>query len=71
MKEKTIRNLCQKKGFGKCELFVKFFMARFPKEEDDIHSYCEEWIDRFMTSNPIVYMDEKSKDVYLNLVNEG
>jgi hypothetical protein len=65
MKEKIIRMLADKKGMNKPDLFVRFFMRRFPDESDRIHSYCEEWIDRFMSGNPIGYMDNESKKIYL------
>ena len=64
MKEETIRMLCDKKGLKKVDLFVRFFMGRFPEESDRIHSYCNEWIDRFMSGNPLVYMDGESKRIY-------
>lgn len=68
MKEDTIRMLCNKKEMGNEDLFVKFFMARFPNESDRIHSYCNEWIDRFMSGNPIGYMDSESLRIYKELI---
>ena len=65
MKEETIRMLADKKGMKDIDLFVRFFMKRFPKENDNIHSYCNEWIDRFMSGNPIRYMDLHSKRIYI------
>ena len=72
MKEETIEKLCKEKGMdkNKTDLFIKFFMKRFPNESDNIHSYCNEWIDRFMTGHPIVYMDSQSKKIYLEVENE-
>ena len=67
MEEKTIRMLCNSKWMIDSDLFVKFFMKRFPNESDDIHSYCNEWIDRFLTGTPINYMDIQSKDIYLKI----
>ena len=64
MKEETIRTLCKKKGFKDCDIFVKFFMLRFPDESDRIHSYCNEWIDRFMNGDPTGCMDGYSKKCY-------
>ncbi len=61
MKEETIRMLADKKGMSNVDLFVRFFMRRFPKEHDQIHS----WIDRFMSGNPIRYMDSHSKRIYI------
>ena len=68
MKEETIRMLCKNKGFDDTELFIKFFSTRFPNESDRIHSYCNEWIDRFMSGNPIRYMDLESRSVYKRLI---
>ena len=70
MEEKTIRMLCTEKGMKNSELFIRFFMQRFPNESDRIHSYCEEWIDRFMSGNPVCYMDEESKKVFKLLIEE-
>ncbi len=70
MEEKTIRTLCKEKGMiclDRVYIFVKFFMERFPNESDNIHSYCNEWIDRFMTNHPETYMDGHSLSIYNRL----
>ena len=64
MKEETIKTLCKEKGLINPDLFVKFFMKRFPTESDDIHSYCNEWIDRFMSGSPEEHMDSQSLEIY-------
>lgn len=70
MKEEIIRMLANKKGLRNQDLFVRFFIRRFPNENDNIHSYCNEWIDRFMSGNPLVYMDDQSKRIYLEELNK-
>lgn len=69
MEEKTIIMLCEHKGMRNPDLFIKFFMKRFPNESNDIYSYCNEWIDRFMGGNPIGSMDIQSKKIYFDLLN--
>ncbi len=69
MKQETIRMLCKTKGLKNEELFVKFFSKRFPNESDRIHSYCNEWIDRFMGGNPVAYMDSQTKAVYEEVIH--
>ena len=68
IEEKTVIMLCDKKGMRNSDLFVKFFMKRFPNESNEIHSYCCEWIDRFMSGNPVPYMDIQSKKIYIDLI---
>ena len=67
MQEKTIRMLCDKKKVKTPVLFVKFFMKRFPNESDNIHSYCNEWLDRFNSGHPENYMDNKSLKIFNEL----
>ena len=64
MKESIIRTLCENKELGNPNVFVKFFMLRFPNESDKIHSYCNEWIDIFMSGDPKRYMDQDSQKCY-------
>ncbi len=70
MKEEIIRKLCNKKGLKNIDLFVAFFSKRFPNESDKITSYCNEWIDRFMSGNPAGYMDNVSNKIYMELVEK-
>lgn len=68
MKEETIREICKENGLIDCEVFVKFFMRRFPDESDKIYSYCNEWINRFLSGNPTEYMDSDSLRIYKELI---
>jgi len=70
MKKSTIKRLCDAKGFNRPELFIEFFSLRFPDESDRIESYCNEWIDRFMSGSPEIYMDSESKSIYLSLLSK-
>ncbi len=47
-------------------LFVEFMNKRFPTELHD--SYAKEWADRFMSGNPVVYMDGLSKSIFKELL---
>lgn len=68
MKEEELRKIIGERLTGnQRELFVKFFQKRFPNESARIESYTNEWIDRFMSSNPMGYMDKLSKEIYLDL----
>ena len=67
MKKERIKQLCKEKGMMESSLFVEWFSRRFPNESDRITSYVNEWIDRFMSDNPIGYMDNESKIIYLRL----
>lgn len=68
MKRETIIKLCEENGLRNHLLFVEFFSKRFPNESDRIHSYCIEWIERFKTGNPRIYMDKFSLKVYEDLL---
>lgn len=47
-------------------LFSKFMVSRFPNETD--YAYIKEWAKRFKTGNPVEYMDNASKAVYVSLI---
>ena len=50
-------------------LFCRFMALKFPFEE--IHQkYIREWKSRFMTGNPLEYMDTETKKAYLQAVKE-
>ena len=66
MKEENIRNIAYKKGMKHMDLFVKFILKRFPNELSP--SYIGEWADRFLSGDPICYMDSKSKEIYKSLI---
>jgi len=69
MKKETIEKLCKKHNFESL-VFVEWFMRRFPNEPDNVHSYCEEWIERFKTGQPEVFMDNKSLEIYFQVLSE-
>lgn len=65
-----IRTIADKKGLRDSSLLEKFFAIRFPSEMDE--SYIGEWVTRFMSGNPVCYMDILSKKSYLKaIVGEG
>ncbi len=68
MKEEIIRKVAKEVGLTNEDLFVKFFSKRFPNENDKILSYVTEWAGRFMSGNPVAYMDEQSKKIYMDLL---
>lgn len=49
--------------------FVLFMKLRFPKELDE--GYIREWKSRFMTGNPLPYMDFFTVKCYLQAVLES
>lgn len=69
MKVETIRKIGEMSGLEgyKLEQFIVFFDSRFPNENDEIHSYCQEWANRFKVNNPEVFMDSLSQDIYYGL----
>lgn len=72
-KEEPIRKyygIANEKGMGNNELYAKFMVARFPERGEYTDSYDYEWADRFMSGNPTVYMDGKSKAIYMKLLKE-
>jgi len=71
MRKETIIKLVNEKGMRNSDLFIKFFMTRFPDESDRIYSYCNAWIDRFMSGDPTNYMDNDSLKIYLDLIVNG
>lgn len=68
MNEIQLREMVNDKLGNKKELFIKFFMSRFPNENPNITSYVNEWIDRFNGGNPSIYMDESSLEIYNKLL---
>ena len=68
MKETELNGLCIKKEFkGNYDLFVKWFMLRFPNELCE--SYVNEWIDRWMSGTPTSYMDNESLALYIKVIS--
>ena len=60
--------LASKKGIRNPALFVAFIIRRFPDE--GCESYVVEWADRFLSGNPIPYMDSTSKSIYVKCIDE-
>ncbi len=69
MEEEQIRKIAREKGMRNEELFVRFMQIRFPNEQSP--DYVGEWADRFLSGDPTVYMDDKSKEAYLQAINRG
>ena len=63
-----IRTIADKKGLRDSSLLEKFFAIRFPNEMNE--SYIGEWVTRFMSGNPIGYMDSISKNSYLMAISD-
>lgn len=53
-------------GMRNNELFTSFMLMRFPHEQS--YSYIEEWAYRFVSGNPVCYMDKESKEAYIKLL---
>ena len=66
MKIEEVRKIAIKKGITNYDLFVDFIMKRFPNEL--MESYVSEWADRFLSCNPVAYMDSTSKEIYISLL---
>lgn len=55
-------------------LVTEFFKRRFPKKNLQFEKECGyfgEWVERFKRGSPEAFMDEESKKVYLEILNEG
>ena len=62
-----LREIAIEEGLKHYDLFVDFMTKRFPSESDPY--YVAEWARRFMSGDPVSYMDSPSKEVYLNLLD--
>lgn len=69
MNKEKIREIAEHQGMKNTDLFIAFFSERFPNESNEVSSYCSEWVDRFMSGNPMVYMDGDSKKIYRDLIS--
>ena len=69
MKKENIRKAGKNAGLEPktLKVFVEFFAKRFPNESDNIQSYVNEWANRFK-GNPVLYMDEESKNIYYEVL---
>jgi len=63
-----VREIAYEEGMKHTEIFERFMSERFPSERDPY--YVAEWARRFMSGNPIVYMDGPSKAIYLRLLQD-
>jgi hypothetical protein len=68
MNRENLRILAEKKGLKNPTLFLNFMNERFPKEAHE--TYVNEWIERFLTGNPLPYMDPTTKAAYIKVINE-
>ena len=66
MEQEKLNELCNKNGLRDYDLFVKWFIKRFPNEQHE--SYVLEWIGRFKGGSPTNYMDKQSLEIYMNLI---
>jgi len=50
---------------GRLKRFIHFFSNRFPDESESIHSYAQQWAQRFK-GDPACYMDKDSMNIYFS-----
>ncbi len=62
MEEEKIRKITLEHPSVNAEVFVPFFMERFPLET--MESYVRDWCRRFERGTPEVYMDLESTIIY-------
>jgi len=56
------------------KLVTIFFQRRFPDKDIEFEKkvgYFQEWVKRFETGEPEIYMDEESLSVFDKMVSEG
>ena len=68
MEIERIRKIAIEKGLKNTKLFEKFITQRFPEEESE--EYIGEWAKRFLRGRPMDYMNKKSKDIYIEILQE-
>lgn len=68
MDKTKIEIIARRKGMKNVVVFVEFFSTRFPNENNEIESYVSEWVDRFLTGNPMAFMDIYSKKIYKKII---
>jgi len=61
-----VREIARRMKLWNSELFERFIMERFPDEGSE--TYIGEWADRFLSGNPVCYMDDESKEAYLKVI---
>jgi len=52
---------------NRLELFVNFFLVRFPSCQDE--GYCITWIDRFRSGHELIYSDRVSRGLLVGMAN--
>ena len=62
----NVEAVARTKGLG--HMFVEFMELAFPKEQD--MSYINEWANRWLTGEPVIFMDSERKAVYLKLLKK-
>ena len=67
MRGHILYSVANKFGMRNSDLYVKFMVERFPKETHI--DYMREWAFRFMSGNPIAYMDSVSTEIYNKIIN--
>jgi len=50
------------------DLVREFFQKRFGRSPESDPGYYQEWVDRFASGHPEVWMDSKSKEIYKSLL---
>lgn len=60
-----MRQLCNEEGLINYDKFIEWFMKRFPNE--CCESYFCEWVGRFKSGDPVAYMDNDSKRLYVEV----
>jgi len=65
---RELYGVANKVGMRINELYAEFMIKRFPNERSI--SYMREWAFRFMSGNPVSYMDNESLDIFKGLIDK-
>jgi hypothetical protein len=68
LSEQLISEIADKEGIINTKLFVAFMNKRFSGERSP--QYVAEWARRFVSGNPVTYMDSESKKAYEECVRD-
>ena len=66
LSKESIDIIGQKSGLSDTSIFTKFIQIRFPEEKSI--DYISEWAFRFISGNPIKFMDRYSRQVYQTII---
>lgn len=66
---RQLYGIANKKGMRSNETFAEFMIKRFPNEQHE--SYMGEWADRFMSGDPMNYMDSESSKIYVDILKKN